>query len=533
MIDIVWIGIAFGLGLLASRVGLPPLAGYLVAGFVLHAMGIEAGDTMAEFAELGVTLLLFTIGLKLKVGTLLKNRVWGTATIHMASVTAVFGLVLIAASNSPIDLFGGFDTEDAFIVAFALSFSSTVFAVKVLEARGDIGSLYGSTAIGILIIQDIIAVAFLAATAGKVPSPWALLLLPALWPIRLLMMRILSMVGHGELLVLFGLTVAIGGAELFNLFKVKGDLGALILGILLAQHRSAEELAKALLAFKDLFLVGFFLSVGMMGLPGLPEVLLAVLLVAAIPIKSALFFALLLRFRTRARTGLMAGLGLSNYSEFGLIVLALAVSEGWLGADWLVAFAVALALSFVAASPVNRFALNIYDRFHDDLRRLERDRLSPSEAEIDPGHAAAFVFGMGRIGTGAFDKLVKLGVTPVIGIDSSLEVVTSQLRQGRMVIRASGTDADFWTRLKIDVDELRYVILSMPSVHENLFAARHIRDLGYPGTISAVTRYPDHVLKLHEAGVDHVVNLYEEAGAGLAEDAVRGEGGSRIPAETG
>ena len=100
MIDVVWIGIAFVLGLAARAAGLPPLIGYLVAGFVLHALGIDPGETLEHFAEIGVTLLLFTIGLKLKVGSLLRPQVWAVATLHMGIVTFQKLCHLLAPSTS-------------------------------------------------------------------------------------------------------------------------------------------------------------------------------------------------------------------------------------------------------------------------------------------------------------------------------------------------------------------------------------------------------------------------------------------------
>jgi glutathione-regulated potassium-efflux system ancillary protein KefC len=122
------------------------------------------------------------------------------------------------------------DHRKALILAFALSFSSTVFAVKVLEEKGEMGSLYGTIAIGILIVQDLAAVLFLAFSLGKVPMLWSLLLF-ALIPLRGVIGRILDRAGHGELLLLFGITFALGGAQLFEALHIKGDLGALLLGI--------------------------------------------------------------------------------------------------------------------------------------------------------------------------------------------------------------------------------------------------------------------------------------------------------------
>jgi glutathione-regulated potassium-efflux system ancillary protein KefC len=112
------------------------------------------------------------------------------------------------------------------LLGFALSFSSTVFAVKVLEERSELGSLYGRIAIGILVMQDVFAVIFLSATSGSLPSIWALGLV-LLWPAAKLMKALLDRVGHGDLQVLYGAFLAlVVGYSLFEAVGVKGDLGA-------------------------------------------------------------------------------------------------------------------------------------------------------------------------------------------------------------------------------------------------------------------------------------------------------------------
>jgi predicted Kef-type K+ transport protein len=136
MLDVIWISLAFGLGLLARQGGLPPLVGYLVAGFVLHGLGVEADNVIQEFSGMGVTLLLFTIGLKLKVDSLARPQVWGVASIHMALVVALFVPLFALLGAAGLPLFADLGTAEASLLAFALSFSSTVFAVKVLEEKG-------------------------------------------------------------------------------------------------------------------------------------------------------------------------------------------------------------------------------------------------------------------------------------------------------------------------------------------------------------------------------------------------------------
>lgn len=523
MVDVLWIGIAFALGLVSRQFGLPPLAGYLVAGFVLYAMGVSPGGTLDRFAELGITLLLFTIGLKLHIRGLARPQIWGVATLHLLVVASLLGAVLLAlaVADTGVVLLEGLGWQECLLVGFALSFSSTVFAVKVLEERSDLSSVYGRTMIGILIMQDIAAVVFLAISTGKSPTLWAVLLLLGLLPLRWLLFRLLDRAGHGELLILFGLSVALGGAHLFDLVQIKGDLGALVLGAMLAGHRSANELAKGLLSLKDLFLVGFFLSIGLEGIPGVGAFAVACLLVAMVPLKGALFFWLLTRFRMRASTSMLTALGLSNYSEFGLIVAALATERGWLPVEWLTTLAVVLALSFLFAAPLNARSLAIYERYRERLARFEQPQRLPEEAQIDPGPARVLIFGMGRVGTGAYDRMVAEIEGRVVGIDSSPEVVERHTEAGRDVILASGTDQDFWERLHLDTDAIRYVLLTMPRVEENAYAAGQVKKYGFRGQISALAKYQDDIPLLRAAGANHVFNLYSEAGSGLAEDAIR------------
>ena len=522
MFDAAWIGIAFLLGMGARLVGLPPLVGYLATGFVLFGLGMDAGGTLDHIAQIGITLLLFTIGLKLQLGTLLRPQVWAVTSIHMALISLLLPAILLGAGAAGLAFAAELKPTTALLLGFALSFSSTVFAVKVLEDKGELSSIYGSTAIGILIMQDIAAVIFLAASTGKIPNAWALLLLPGLVPLRWLLQRIMDRAGHGELLILFGLAVALGGAQLFDLAGIKGDLGALILGVLLASHRSAGELFKALVGLKDVFLVGFFLSIGLKGTPGMDALLVAVLLVVLLPLKSALYFWLLAKWRMRARTAFLASLNLSNYSEFGLIVAAIGAANGWLADQWLTTLAIALALSFVAASPLNTLAHHMYMRSRRWLVRFQHPQRLSEEEEIDPGDATVLIFGMGRVGTGAHDALSEQVGEKVVGIDHSPEIVARQRAAGRNVIQASATDPDFWARLKLDHGTIRLVMLALPQNQENVVGARQLKNFGYSGRIAAIAKYEDDSERLRAAGVDSVFNLYAEAGSGFAEDAYRG-----------
>ena len=511
--------IAFILGFAAYRMGLPPLVGYLIAGFVLRALGVEGGDELEEIADLGVMLLLFSIGLKLKLRSLLKPEVWAGASVHMASSVLVLGAGVFALSFSGLSAFTGLDFQHSLMIGFALSFSSTVFAVKVLEEKGDMSALHGHVSIGILIMQDIFAVLFMTFSTGKIPSPWAIALVAGLLAGRPLLMALLDRVGHRELLMLFGIVLALGlGAGGFELVDLKPDLGALFVGILVASHPKAEEIAKVLLSFKDLLLVGFFLSIGLSGAPTLQAFGIAGLLVAVVPLKVALFFVLLTRFKLRARTSVLASLNLATYSEFGLLVAAIAIKSGWIATDWLIILAIAVSISFVLASPLNAAANFIFERYADRLRPFETVKRHPDDQPIDIGGAEIAVFGMGRVGTSAYEDMRAGHGDSVIGVDFDAAIAREHLEAGRRVILGDPSDVDFWERAQTGgCENLRLVMLTMPNHTANLAAVTEIVRRKPEVSIAAIAQFDDEVEELKEAGAHAVYNFYAGAGFGFAE----------------
>ena len=141
--DPAWIAVAFLFGLLVRQINLPPMVGFLMAGFVLHLLGAENDPFLLAIADMGVTLLLFTIGLKLRIKSLMRPEIWATTGVHMLATVALTCAAILLLGWAGVLLFGDLDFTSALIVAFALSFSSTVFAFKILEDRGSIMSRYG------------------------------------------------------------------------------------------------------------------------------------------------------------------------------------------------------------------------------------------------------------------------------------------------------------------------------------------------------------------------------------------------------
>lgn len=517
--DLEIILVAFVLGFGSQRIGLPPLVGYLAAGFVLHGLGYETNGAIELIAELGVLLLLFGIGLGLRPSMLIRREVWTVTSVHMSVTTAIIGGLFLALGALGLPLAADLTPAEAALVGFAFSFSSTVFAVKALEERNEAASLSGRLAIGILIMQDLFAVAFLALAVEEAPSLWALPLLIGIIAARPILGWFLRHSGHGELLVLLGLALAVGiGAAAFEEVGLKPDLGALIVGMTLSSQPKARELSDRLLGLKDLLLVGFFVSIGLGGTPELPAIAVAGIALVLVAAKAAGFLVLLSRFRLRARTSFHSSLTLATYSEFGLIVAAAGVDRGLLDQQWLSGIAVAVAVSFAVAAALSKARYDLYGRWSRLLVDLERHPTQAEDALVEPTAARSVVFGMGRVGQGAYDELVSRHGTVVLGVDRRDETVRSNLGAGRTVLRGDALDRDFWERLRLR-PELELVVLAMSDHEANLEAARRVRDFLPDVHIAAAATYPDQVVELEAAGVDIATNLYEEAGQGLADGA--------------
>ncbi|MDT8429381.1 MAG: cation:proton antiporter family protein [Pseudomonadales bacterium] len=505
MLEAVWIGFAFIAGLLVKLVGLPPLTGYLLAGFLITGFATDLGlpdqngVILEHVSHLGVLLLLFTVGLKLEPAKLVKQEVIGGGLLHF--------LISLLLLTPALYFFLQTDIYTSFMLAAALSFSSTVLAAKVLEGKRELKAFHGRVAIGILIVQDLLALLVMSLASGTPPSVWAfaVFLLPLLRP---LLFRLLDASGHDELMLLFGLLAAlvIGGYG-FELLGLSSELGALVFGALLARHPRAGELGKSLWGIKEFFLVGFFLQIGIEGLPDTQAWVFALVLLIVLPLKGLLFFLLLVAFRLRARSAFLSSLSLSNYSEFGLIVASVVLPE------WLVPLALTVALSFVLSAPLNRLAHPLYERFCQYLLPFERNLPHPDEQPVSLGDADVLIMGLGRTGTAAYEHLQHK--CRLIALDSDPAKVERHIAMNHNVFFADAEDQVFWQGL--DMGKVRAVILTINDVEAKIIATRKLRQHGFVGQIVSHSMHQDEAAKVIEAGADQTYLTMAEAGVGLAE----------------
>ena len=521
-LDATWISVAFIGGLLARKIDLPPLVGFLVAGFALNFAGFNSGGVALEaVSNLGVMLLLFTIGLKLNFKSLLAPEIWLATSIQMSLMSLFFGLVVFGLSFSGLHLLANIELTTALIIGFALSFSSTVFAIKILEDRGEVNSFHGKVTIGILVMQDIAAVLYLTITGQGELSLWLLALPFYLFIVRFILLKLINTIDHGELFTLFGFFAAfVAGAMSFKLFGLKADLGALIIGAILAPHERAKELARHMMGYKDFFLVAFFLQIGLSGFPTGIDLIIALGLILLLNFKGAFFMVLFTRFNLRARSSWLTSLSLTNYSEFGLIVVSISAAEGLISEQWMTIIALALSFSFLINSPLNTRAHQIFNKYRQQIAILNKNCVHPDDELMDMGNTEYLICGMGRIGRVVYKHLHELHADKVMGIDYDVELVEKLQADNKNVFWGDATDSTFWENAKRS--KIKMVFIAMSDHKSNVNVVKEISLLPERKFTAGVTsKFKDEAAELKKAGADFVYNYYDRLGADFAERFVK------------
>lgn len=519
MDEILYIAVAFVLAYGFFKVGLPPLLGYLVGGFILAAMNYTSTPAIDHLSHIGVILMLFTLGMKTRLRNFFQPLVAVSALAQIIISIGLLSVIFMA-----IGLTKGFSTSQILLLGILLGVASTVIAAKGLEEKGDLDSYQGRMAISILVMEDIILIGILAFTGLSAPSPWALLLLllPVLRPVAVWLLRSIK---DDEVLLLYGIFMALAGAVLFETFHLGAELGAFCLGLLHSGEEKTEELKDKLWGLREAFLVGFFLKIGLTGTPGWQDLFYAVILILFLPIRVGIFFTILTRFRLRARTSFLTAASLASFSEFALITGAVAISAGLLPESLLITLATTVALSFLVGAPINRRSNSIYNRMEHFLTKFESKRERSDAEPISIGLANFIVVGMGRAGTAAYDFLVQNG-KKVIGFDTDPGVLEHHRQQKRRVLYGDADSKPLWENL--DIAPLQGVVITLHEEDGKLNIIENLRRRGFNGAISAMAMSDEQVNELKKAGVNTILDPIIQSGNELAERVVF----SRLPVKT-
>lgn len=445
---LVLLGFALGFVLLFRRLGLGATLGYLVAGAVVgpQVLGLAGGaQTKIQFAELGITLLLFVVGLELAPARLLRLRrdIFG---LGLAQVV-LCGLALTAV----IGLATTFTWAAALALGLPLALSSTAQVLPMLQSAGRLRSPFGERAFSILLFQDLSLIPLITVIAAisrnpasqEGPPGWQLALMTVAAIVGLIlagrflirpMFRLIGNIGEREMFVVAALFTVVASAALMQALGLSTALGAFIAGVMLADSPYRHELETDIEPFRSILLGLFFLSVGMMlDLHAIAErpLFVAGMALALIATKALVIGGLGMIAGMNWRGALALGLLLSQGGEFGFVLFAQAQNGLLISPEAASLFGAVVTLS-MATTP---FLMMV-------TAPLRRNPASVEEREGPRADgASALVIGYGRFGQTVAQMLIASDI-PVTLIDRDTEMIDTAGEFGAKVYFGDGTRID-------------------------------------------------------------------------------------------
>jgi CPA2 family monovalent cation:H+ antiporter-2 len=546
--------VAFVFGFLASRLKLPPLAGYLLAGVALgpHSPGFVGNVELAgQLAEIGVVLLMFGVGLHFSPGDLMRVR-------RIALPGAALQMGIASVLGIGLALSWAWDLPAAIVFGISLSVASTVVVLRVLEARGLLDSNDGRIAVGWLVVEDLGVVMVLVLLPSILSGAGATSALSdassgnLAWTIALTLLKVAAFIvlmglvgrravpwllthvarsGSRELFTLAVLAVSLGvavGAS--SLFGVSFALGAFVAGVVISESDLSYRAGADALPMQDAFAVLFFVSVGMLldpsvflTAPGRVAATVGVILLGN-AIVSAVLMVLL---RHPLGASLRLGASLGQIGEFSFILAGLGVSIGVLpevGRSLILAAAFAtIVLNPLVFFLLSRLAdyLAKYPRLLDRLERQKAPRLIATDLFAAQVIGHAIIIGYGRVGRTIGDALARVG-TPFIAIEQDRRVVEAMRTVDVATVYGDATRPGI---LDLAQPELaRLLVIASPDPYH----ARHIIELARaknPEIDIIVRTHSDKEQELFEnLGVQKALMGERELAFGMAHHSLRSLG---------
>ncbi|WP_243632192.1 cation:proton antiporter [Parazoarcus communis] len=513
-------------GAVAVRLRQPVLIAYIVVGILVGpaVFGlVKAHEQVALLAEIGVTVLLFVVGLKLDLHHIRHIGPVALATgLGQLAFTIVFGFILI--------LLMGKEVMEAIYVAVALTFSSTIIIVKLLSDKRELDSLHGRIAVGFLIVQDIAVVLAMMAMsalrgadeAGAVEVAVSLLLrLAAAGVLMFVLMRYVlprlveAMARSQELLLIFAIAWGTGLAALGEWAGFSKEAGAFMAGFSLASTSYREAMNARLTGIRDFMLLFFFVDLGAkldfstLGGEVWPAVVLSVFVLIGNPL---IVMAIMGYMGYRKRTGFLAGLTVAQISEFSIVFVAMGISLGHVGVEALGLTTLVGLVTITLSTYMILYSHPLYERLGPWMGVFERRRpfreLAVERKRRPDGQPDIIIFGLGRYGTRLMQQLRAAGVE-VLGVDFDPEAVR-ELRRRKLPVRfGDGEDPSFLESLPLE--HTPWVITTFPQWESNRAFLEALRQAGFSGKVAGVVRDEVHGDAMGAAGVARVLNPFNDA----------------------
>lgn len=545
---------AWMLGLLAHFSRQPLILAYLIAGFCIGPFGagwVKSQESISVISELGLIFMLFMIGLEID----LKKIVRAGKVILFAAGGQLLGGCLLGVlffAGAGLSLGGGH--FDAVYLCVACALSSTVIIVKVLYEKRELDTLPGRITLGVLVLQDIFAILFLAVQPSLADLQASVILLSigrvavlvaaALLVSRYVLPRLFHQIARRPELILLGaLAWCFLVAETAERLSLSREMGALIAGVSLSTFPYALDVTAKVTTLRDFFITLFFVALGMtIPVPGLSVIGLA-LIIAAFTVVSRLVttFTPLYLMKQGLRASLLPALNLAQISEFSLVVIQTGVADHHIAAETAnaasFAFVVLAVLStfvMTRSDEITRWAIGPLKRI--GLRDLDHGN-GHAEEDHGGGHGEArriVILGFFRAASALLAEIERQApvlLEQITVVDFNPNVYQTLLSRGLHVIYGDISSAD--TLLHAGVGKSEMIILSVPDSllkgASNEKLVRHVRALNPTALIVATADLLADVGELYEAGASYVTvtrlsdahelfTVIEAAQAGLLAD---------------
>jgi len=527
--------LAFLLGMLANRLRISPLVGYLVAGVLAGPFtpGFVADTNLApELAELGVILLMFGVGLHFSLKDLMSvKRIAIPGAIAQIAVATLLGMLMSWAM--------GWSWMTGLVFGLCLSTASTVVLLRALEERQLIESQRGQIAIGWLIVEDLVMVltlVLLPAIAGMMEQGNAsasLVIWDLVWTIGKVaaFMVLMMVVGRRAVPWILAKSAATGSRELFTLavlalalgiafgavefFDVSFALGAFFAGMVLNESELSQRAARDTLPLRDAFAVLFFVSVGMLFDPMIlvkePLAVLGALVIVVIG-KSAAAWLLVSLLGHSRRTAMTISVSLAQIGEFAFILAGLGISLGLLDEEGR-SLVLAAAILSIMINPVLFTLLGRYLSRNETMEQQTLEEALEEEQQIPVDVCQhAVIVGYGRVGNLLCEQLTALNI-PVVVVESSIPRVKALRDQGVRAVLANAARADTMALARVDCAS--WLLITIPNGYEVGEIVTAARQKKADINIIVHAHYDDEVEYILERGANYVVMGEREIAASI------------------
>lgn len=468
--------IGAGISLLMRLLRQPLIIGYILTGLIVGPSAldlIKSPETFDVFSSIGITLLLFIIGLGLN-----PRIIREVGKVASVSGTFQIGLCVIFGYTGAFLL--GYTRTESIFVGTALAFSSTIIILKLLSDKKEQTRLYGKITVGVLLVQDIVATLSLIIVTARTNGGFSgqellwltvkgfLLGAPLFIVSTTVLPRLKKLIaGSQEFLFLFAIGWGFGAAALFEHFGFSIEIGALFAGVALAGLPYAQEISARLRPLRDFFVIVFFISLGSgLVIENISSVLPAILLFSGIAIIAKPFVVLIIMglLGYTKRTSFKTAVALAQVSEFSLVLMILGEKQDLISAELVSVMTVVALVSITISTYLIIYADKLYDIFERHLALFER-RKANEEHEIRH-HYDLVLFGYKK-GGAEFIKVFQSLKKNYVVVDYDPEVIESLEQKEIHHLYGDATDIELLE--EANLEHARLIVSVVSDFPTNMF----------------------------------------------------------------